>query len=96
MIADLTFAPEAEQDIAGAYGWYETQRRGLGEEFISCLEARLEVVCRQPEMFPFILDDYRRALIRRFPFAVLYEFNDNSVIVYGVFHTSQDPTKWRR
>jgi hypothetical protein len=29
-------APEAEADIAEAYGWYERQRIGLGEDFLSC------------------------------------------------------------
>jgi len=33
MAAKLIFVPEAEQDISEAYGWYEEQRVGLGEEF---------------------------------------------------------------
>jgi len=33
--------------------------------------------------------------VRRFPFEVLYTFDDESVVVHLVFHTSQDPSKWR-
>ena len=33
MAAELILAPEAEQDIAEAYAWYESRRAGLGEEF---------------------------------------------------------------
>ena len=33
MAAELIIAPEAEQDVAEAYAWYEIQRSGLGEEF---------------------------------------------------------------
>ena len=40
-------------------------------------------------------DHFRRALVRRFPFEVFYEFDDTRVIVHLVFHTSQDPAKWR-
>lgn len=33
MPAKLIVAPEAEQDVAEAYAWYESRRPGLGEEF---------------------------------------------------------------
>jgi hypothetical protein len=35
MAAELILAPEAEQDIAQAYAWYESQRPGRGEEFLT-------------------------------------------------------------
>jgi len=31
MAAELVIAPEAEQDLAEAYAWYESRRFGLGE-----------------------------------------------------------------
>jgi len=39
MAAELIIAPEAEFDIGDAYGWYEERRSGLGEEFLSCIDA---------------------------------------------------------
>lgn len=54
-----------------------------------------EHICRTPEMHQKIYADYRRALVRRFPYAIFYEYVDEAVIVYTVFHTSQDPDKWR-
>jgi hypothetical protein len=39
MAVELVLAPEAEQDIYEAYGWYEKRRFGLGEEFLSCVDA---------------------------------------------------------
>jgi hypothetical protein len=39
---------------------------------------------------------YRRGLVRRFPYAVFYEFDGKTVSVYCVFHTSRDPNKWRQ
>ena len=42
MLAKLIFAPEAEQDISEAYSWYETRRFGLGEEFLSCVDAGIQ------------------------------------------------------
>jgi hypothetical protein len=50
MAAKLIIAPEAEQDIAEAYGWYEERRTGLGEEFLDCVDACIHAIARLPEM----------------------------------------------
>ena len=96
MIAELVFASEVRADINDAYAWYEERRKGLGEEFLGCVEACLHSICRTPELYAKAHEEYRRALVRRFPFAVFYEVVDGKVVVYSVFHTSQNPTKWRR
>ena len=96
MAVELVIAPEAGQDIADAYGWYEGRRAGLGEEFLSCVDACIQAICRTPEMHRTIHENYRRGLVRRFPYAVFYEYAADTVTVYCVFHTSQDPDKWRQ
>jgi plasmid stabilization system protein ParE len=95
MPVELVIAPEAELDIAEAYVWYEGRRAGLGEEFLSSVDACLESIRRQPEMYPVVHEGYRRSLIRRFPYAVFYEPSATATI-YAVFHTSRDPDKWRQ
>ena len=96
MAAKLVIAPEAQQDIAEAYSWYEGRRAGLGEEFLSAVDACLEAIRRAPERYATIYESYRRSLVRRFPYAVFYEHAQETVIVYCVFHTSRDPGKWRQ
>jgi plasmid stabilization system protein ParE len=96
MAADLVFAPEALQDMDAAYQWYESQRVGLGEEFLGCVDACVQAICRQPEMHESVHEGYRRALMRRFPYAIFYECTPGTVTVYCVFHTSRNPEKWRR
>src|ERR1019366_4091906 len=96
MLVELVIAPEAELDIADAYVWYEGRRAGLGEEFLSSVDACLEGIRRRPEMYPVVHEGYRRSLIRRFPYAVFYEQSEATVTIYAVFHTSRDPDKWRR
>jgi hypothetical protein len=46
-------------------------------------------------MYPVVHEDYRRSLIRRFPYAVFCEQSETTVTIYAVFHTSRDPDKWR-
>jgi plasmid stabilization system protein ParE len=96
MPANLIFAPEVEWDLTDAYAWYETQRAGLGEDFLQRVDACIEGILRNPTMYATIHDTYRRALVRRFPYNVFYELTEDTLTIYGVFHTSQDPDKWRR
>lgn len=96
MAAELILAPEAEQDLNEAYTWYEARRIGLGEEFLACVDACIQGIGRMPEMYATVHENYRRALVRRFPYAVFYEHNSNTVTVYCVFHTSRDPDRWRQ
>ena len=96
MAAKFVIAPDAELDIGEAYGWYEGHRSGLGEEFLSCVDACIQGILRTPEMYAKVHEDYRRALVRRFPYAVFYEYTEGTVTVYSVFHTSRDPGKWRQ
>ena len=96
MAARAIVAPEAELDIAEAYVWYESRRIGLGEEFLGSVDAAIERIRRQPLIYPVVHEAYRRALIRRFPYAIFFESTETGVTVYAVFHTSRDPQKWRQ
>ena len=47
MAVDLIIAPEVEQDLAEVYTWYEARRTGLGEEFLSCVDAGIRRFVRR-------------------------------------------------
>ncbi len=87
MAAELIVAPEAEQDIAEAYAWYEGRQPGMGEEFLRRVDACIRAILRNPEIHATVHEDYRRGLVRRFPYAVFYEYANGAVTVYCVFHS---------
>jgi plasmid stabilization system protein ParE len=95
MAAELIIAPEAQLDLEAAYSWYEDRRPGLGEEFLSCVDACIQKICRMPELYEKAHEEYRRALVRRFPYAIFYEYTAGIITVYSIFHGSRDPEKWR-
>jgi plasmid stabilization system protein ParE len=95
MAADLVFTPEAEADIADAYGYYEQQRPGLGEEFMRSLDAAIQLILRTPAMYRVIEAPFRRGLLRRFPYAVFYEYDAGVVTIHGVVRTARHPSVWQ-
>ena len=95
MDAELIITQEADEDFHQAYSWYEQQHEGLGEDFTRRVEASIERICRMPSAYEKFHEDYRRVIVRRFPYAIIYDYVDNAVTVYSIFHTAQDPEKWR-
>lgn len=57
---------------------------------ISCLDAAFHVILRQADSFAIVKGEYRRRLIRRFPYQILDESQPAKVIVYGIIRTSRD------
>ena len=95
MIERVIYTPEAEDDVVESYAWYESREPGLGEDFLRCVEACVLGIQRHPHLYPVAVDDFRRALVRRFPFEIFYEATEDCLTIYSVFHCSQDPEKWR-
>jgi len=95
MANSLRILAAAERDLAEAFGWYEARQPGLGLEFLRAVDARIRSIQRNPEMCGFIEEEYRCAMVRRFPYMILYVDRNDTVTVYAVFHTSRDPLKWR-
>jgi plasmid stabilization system protein ParE len=86
---------DAEKDIDEVYSWYEQRQTGLGNEFMDCLSKCFESIKLTPNAHTLVYKSYRRALVKRFPYAVLYEYVDEAIFVYSVFHCSQDVARWQ-
>ncbi len=86
---------EAERDIEETAFWYEQQREGLGVEFVLELDAVLERVQTAPRQFPEIEPRVRRALLRRFSYAVYFVIEEDSVGVFAILRQSRDPRVWK-
>ncbi len=54
MIERVIFTPEADDDVAGSYDWYESREPGLGEDFLRSVEACVRGIQRHPEMYPAV------------------------------------------
>ena len=42
-----------------------------------------------------VYQDVRKAVIRRFPFIVLYREDQGEIVVLSVFHTARNPAIWQ-
>lgn len=73
MLKTLILTKNAQEDLDGAYEWYQKQNQGLGNEFIRCIDAKLSQLIRNPLHHQVIYSNHvRRVLTNRFPFSVYF------------------------
>ena len=48
-----------------------------------------------PEMFPVVEGDFRRILLKRFPYGVFFQLRADELVVAAIFHLHRDPVRLR-
>jgi plasmid stabilization system protein ParE len=91
----IRFTPEADAELAEARYWYAHQQEDLDIEFMKSIDDALLRIVRNPELYPVVYRTLRRAVVRRFPFAVFYEVTADEIQVIAVFHSRRDPERWK-
>lgn len=92
----LIIGKEAEKDIREAYDWYERKLKSLGTSFLAEIEATLEKIQENPHLYALVHQSMRRALCRRFPYAVYYMETKSSIVVLAVLQQRRKPVVWKK
>jgi plasmid stabilization system protein ParE len=92
---NLIITTVAEEHILSACNYYETQQIGLSARFLAELKAVYKKISANPQLYSYISsnpsDRYRDVKLHKFPVVVIYEINENDVIVVAVFNTDRKP-----
>lgn len=91
--------PEASEELDDAAVWYQSQRPGLGFEFLQAVEATLDRIARWPQIgrrVPGVSADFpvRRFPVPRFPYHIAYLEWEGVIRLLAVAHDSRKPGYW--
>ena len=89
------FHPEAEQEFIEASVFYESRVPGLGERFIAEVERAAELLTERPEIGQRIDQVFRRMVLRRFPYLLIYSVEAEEIRIVAVAHQRRPPGYWR-
>ena len=87
----IVLRPEALEQIREAAAWYTTWGRQLGTGFREEVSAKLEAIRKAPLRFPAVDGEIRKAVLRRFPYILLFRARKEEILVLSCFHTRRDP-----
>lgn len=91
----VIFTPAARAELIEAQDWYEGEAPGLGRRFRQAIDALAERMSANPRQFLVVLKSVRRALLRRFPYALFFVVEEQTLFVIACFHASRDPLQWQ-
>jgi toxin ParE1/3/4 len=97
MLREMTceFHPEAEKEFLAAINYYEECRIGLGYDFTREVYSAIQSIIEHPKTWPLFDLGIRRRLISRFPYAILYSEEGQTIYILAVMHLRRDPTYWK-
>ena len=90
---------EAEAELCLSALYYEDRRVGLGQDFFSCVSDCMASILRAPMRFARyeglpLIHEFRRAIVDRFPYVVVFKLLDEDVLVVAVAHARRRPGYW--
>jgi hypothetical protein len=80
--------------------WYEEKRLGLGEDFLHEVEVVYVKIEEHPHRSLRVVlsgleeREFHQAMLRRFPYKVIYEVCEDEIVVLAVAHTRRRPKYW--
>jgi plasmid stabilization system protein ParE len=87
----IRILPSAAQDLDEGFSFYEKQSEGLGQYFDDSLFSDIESLRIHAGIHSKVLN-FHRFFSKRFPYAIYYKKDSETVYVYAVLDCRKDPT----
>ena len=94
-MANTRFHPEAQAEYEEAIAWYQARSPRASMRLEAEVERVVRVIESNPDIFPKYDDLHRYALLRRFPYSIVYQHWDDRIYVIAVAHGSRLPGYWQ-
>lgn len=97
---NIRLLPEAVDEADEAAHWYDTRRPRLKEDFHAELELAWAAIEERCHGMPALESysgpyDVRRHLLKRFPYVVIFAYDEQECLVVAVAHTRRRPLYWQ-
>ena len=89
------YLPSAREELNEAAAFYEASVPGLGEALLDDVERAIETVLRMSEIGAPMGRGFRKAILRRFPFTIVYAQRDEEIVIVAIAHQRRRPGYWR-
>ena len=95
----VSLSPEAVPELIEAASWYETRQPGLAVKFLQEIDQAQHAIQSRPLSFPRLANtavdlEIRRALLPRFPYALVFLELQTEIRVLAIAHAKRHPDYW--
>jgi len=93
-VSDLVFDPDARSEFLAAVEHYEECQEGLGLRFREAVETTANGIGAMPFRFRVLHAPFRRCLISKFPYSLIFSIEPAFILVVAVAHVKRKPGFW--
>jgi len=90
----VLFDPEAKKEFLESIKFYENCRLGLGKSFSKSVEKAIQRIVEAPFQYRILVSPFRRYLLQKFPFFVIYSIEPDHIRIIAIAHTKRKPGYW--
>lgn len=91
----LEIISEAERELENAAEWYHQHRVGLDASFLIEIRLALARIRAFPNAWTRVSRRCRRCRLNRFPYGIIYQIRDDTILVIAIAHLNRRPDFWR-
>lgn len=91
----VKFLSPARAELREAVVFYNNQKAGLGSEFAEEVKKTIARIMQYPEAWSPISRRTRRCRVNRFPFGVIYQVREDTLLIVAVMHLHREPNSWK-
>ena len=91
---EIAIHVDAERELNAAALYYEESVEGLGQQFLDEFEEAISQIQKFPKASPIYEEEYRRYLLERFPFGVIYRIDGDDLFIIAIAHLKRKPNYW--
>ena len=92
---DYRYLLPAEVEMTEAALFYEEQFLGLGMDYLDDIQRSIDRIRAHPEIGQTIRGNFRRSLVSRFPYSIIYTIENDHILIIAVAHDRRKPFYWK-
>jgi len=92
---EIEFHNDADEEMKVVAAYYEERVTGLGGDFLNEIEQGLSRIRQFPLLWPSYESEYRRYLLKQFPYGLIYRIEIDKIFIIAVAHLHRKPRYWK-
>jgi len=88
-----SFDPVAAVEYEETFLWYQQNSIVAADAFVDAMNEAINSICKTPKLYRNTYNTLREIHLKRFPFCLIYEVDDEKkqVVIISIFHQSRNP-----
>ena len=89
------FTPAAREEFIASVEYYESQQPNLGISFSEQVHETIQRIIDYPNGWTPLDNTFHRCLVNRFPYALIYTVENQTLLITSVMNLHRKPNYWR-